>query len=550
MAAGGLEEESGLNLYKAIDERSAAFLALGIATGTGKAPIVITTSGTAVANLLPAAVEADRSCQPIIFVTADRPHRLKGCGANQTVNQEEFLRPVCRGIFQGPSEGIHILSVNEVMSLVGKVWNKSFSNPGPVHFNIPIEEPLFPTHSEQKKVWNGIDSQVLKDNNFRKNLIELSKENEVVSFPDLDPFSFGIIHVGPWRGKPSDLEKFRNSLLVFHSLSNWPIFADPLSGLSSDQPGLVNHWELLISSQKLGFENDLQVLRLGPISASRALEEFLTKFSTNQVLITEGEHRPLDPLRIAKQYSYGFSSWVENFLDKHPNITKLENSISAQMLSNLSLKSQQVDVLLDDKLAFTDKLNQPLIIKFLDNLAPPDLPIMVSSSSLVRDLLTYSNSALLSRRIFSFRGASGIDGNISLAIGLSSVLGPMICLCGDLAFIYDSNALLLSQYLRHPLILLLIDNNGGGIFRNLNLDKLYKGTLEDLFIMPQKINISELASAYGVAYKEIKSLDDLGDAIEWGLRIIGLVVIRVRTDSEEDTFLRKNIAESLQEYIN
>ena len=88
MAAGGLEEESGLNLYNAIDERSAAFLALGIATGTGKAPIVITTSGTAVANLLPAAVEADRSCQPIIFVTADRPHRLKGCGANQTVNQE------------------------------------------------------------------------------------------------------------------------------------------------------------------------------------------------------------------------------------------------------------------------------------------------------------------------------------------------------------------------------------------------------------------------------------------------------------------------------
>jgi len=296
----------------------------------------------------------------------------------------------------------------------------------------------------------------------------------------------------------------------------------------------------------------LQVLRLGPISASRALEEFLRKISTNQVLITEGEHRPLDPLRIAKQYSYGFSSWVENFLNKHPNITKLEkleNSNRAQMLSNLSLKSQQVDVLLDDKLTFTAKLSQPLIIKFLDNLVPPDLPIMVSSSSLVRDLLTYSNSALLSRRIFSFRGASGIDGNISLAIGLSSVLGPMICLCGDLAFIYDSNALLLSQYLRHPLILLLIDNNGGGIFRNLNLDKLYKGTLEDLFIMPQKINISELASAYGVAYKEIKSLDDLGDAIEWGLRIIGLVVIRVSTDSEEDTFLRKIIAESLKKYI-
>lgn len=161
MAAGGLEEEFGLNLYNAIDERSAAFLALGIATGSGKAAIVITTSGTAVANLLPAAVEADRSCQSIIFVTADRPYRLKGCGANQTVNQEEFLRPVCRDIFQGPSEGIHALSIDEVMSLGSEVWDKTNSSPGPVHFNIPIEEPLFPSYSEQKKVWNGVDLSLI-----------------------------------------------------------------------------------------------------------------------------------------------------------------------------------------------------------------------------------------------------------------------------------------------------------------------------------------------------------------------------------------------------
>ena len=102
IAAGCLAEQDAIRLHTAIDERSAAFLALGLATGSGSPTVVITTSGSAVANLLPAAVEADRSCQPLLLLTADRPQRLKNCGANQTVNQEDFLAPVCRWVGSGP----------------------------------------------------------------------------------------------------------------------------------------------------------------------------------------------------------------------------------------------------------------------------------------------------------------------------------------------------------------------------------------------------------------------------------------------------------------
>ena len=153
LAAGELAESGLLSLYNSIDERSAAFLALGLSTAIGKATAVITTSGTAVANLMPAAVEADRSCQPLLLLTADRPYRLKNCGANQTVNQEEFLCSVCRCIEHGPSEGIHKLDNEMLIDLVDRVWQRAHNFAGPVHVNFPIEEPLLASELEQEDLF-------------------------------------------------------------------------------------------------------------------------------------------------------------------------------------------------------------------------------------------------------------------------------------------------------------------------------------------------------------------------------------------------------------
>ena len=142
LAAGGLAARGLLTLTTAIDERSAAFHALGLSATSGRAVAVITTSGTAVANLLPAAVEADRSALPLLLLTADRPQRLKNCGANQTVNQEDFLESVCRAFMTGPIDGLHRLSQTQLQSLANKVWEQTLQHPGPVHLNLPFEEPL------------------------------------------------------------------------------------------------------------------------------------------------------------------------------------------------------------------------------------------------------------------------------------------------------------------------------------------------------------------------------------------------------------------------
>jgi 2-succinyl-5-enolpyruvyl-6-hydroxy-3-cyclohexene-1-carboxylate synthase len=141
----GVLEPHGLALYTAIDERSAAFFALGLARATGKAVAVVTTSGTAVANLLPAAVEADYGAIPLLLISADRPSRLKGCGANQTVNQESFLAASVRWFGQGDGTGLAAMTDAAIAALARQAWSATRSPglaPGPVHLNLPFAEPL------------------------------------------------------------------------------------------------------------------------------------------------------------------------------------------------------------------------------------------------------------------------------------------------------------------------------------------------------------------------------------------------------------------------
>ena len=152
IAAGELNKLGLVNIFNSIDERSAGFHSLGISAASGNLTLVITTSGTAVSNLLPAAVEADRSCKGIIFLTADRPLRLKDCGANQTVNQEDFLSAVCRRVLSTNLNGLHETQENEILNLV-RITEKQISTfPGPIHLNIPIAKPLAISFLNKKNV--------------------------------------------------------------------------------------------------------------------------------------------------------------------------------------------------------------------------------------------------------------------------------------------------------------------------------------------------------------------------------------------------------------
>ena len=174
---------------------------------------------------------------------------------------------------------------------------------------------------------------------------------------------------------------------------------------------------------------------------------------------------------------------------------------------------------------------------------------MLSASSPIRDWITFGGKKSLDRRCFGFRGASGIDGTLSLGMGIATSLGTTFLITGDLALIHDINGWLLSTNNSPKLIVILIDNSGGGIFNQLQLEEFKRGDLEKLFVMPQTVDFFKVASAYGVSARQVSCLDDLDPAIEWCLSKEGPSLIRVCTYPDKDNNLRLTIRDDLKEHL-
>ncbi|ABB26298.1 2-succinyl-6-hydroxy-2,4-cyclohexadiene-1-carboxylate synthase [Synechococcus sp. CC9902] len=537
-AAGLLASSGQLQLNTAIDERSAAFLALGLATAGGSAVAVVTTSGTAVANLLPAVIEADRSCQPLLVITADRPIRLKACGANQTVNQEDFLRPACRWCGNGAPEGLHAMASHAVLELAALAWSQAHgadqAAAGPVHLNLPVEEPIHAPLQEHQPLLDA----VLASDEASLFPLQPSTIQSNRDVPRLDPSRPGVVIAGPWRGLAQDLSAHQQAVRSWLVCSGWPLLADPLSALPVELPGRLHHWDLQL--EQLISPEPLQVLRLGPLPASRRLEVWLKRNAGDQVLITEGEPRYMDPLGLATQWSGGLAAWCcAQPLDQASRPLSADHSAWLR-------RDQALGLWLEEQLVSEGPVSEPALAFQLADLLPPGLPVMLSASSPVRDWLTWSGRSGSDRRCFSFRGASGIDGTLSLAMGLALETGPMLLVTGDLALLHDSNGWLHGQSDGPPLVVLLIDNGGGGIFQQLPIEQASPKRFDALFAMPQRVNPIALAAAHGVPGRSIAVIDDLPEALSWALAQQGPVLLRVCTDRHADAAFRRKLRSAAQ----
>ena len=556
LAAGGLARTGLLTLTTALDERSAAFLALGTATATGSATAVITTSGTAVANLLPAAVEADRSCQPLLLITADRPRRLKECGANQTVNQEVFLEPVCRWLGSGPDRGLDAATEGELQQLADQAWHRAHAWPGPVHLNLAFEEPLHPSAPEQEAVWTSLiaipHEQFAPQQRAAAQFAPLSAAAEAPAPAlRLDPDRPGVVVVGPWRGLADDRSAFGDALRRWQQRSGWPVLVDPLAAVPADLPGQVRGWDLLLPHQLplpdgLALEQ-LQVLRLGPLPASRRLEAWLKHCTGPQLLISEGEPRNLDPLRQAQQWSGGLAGWpqLQDWGDRDQPVS----AGNRRLCASWQQRDQALSAWLGHRLPAFGAVTEPALMQALARSLPPGLPLMLAASSPVRDWQAFALADPGQRRCISFRGASGIDGTLSLGFGLAAAQGRTLLITGDLALLHDSNGWLHRGVsgAALPLMVLLIDNGGGGIFQQLPVPAAPAEAFDQLFAMPQQVDPLALAAAHGVPGRQIACLDDLPLALEWALAQPGAVLLRVCTDRTADAALRLALRREVQQ---
>jgi len=533
IAAGELNKLGLVNIFNSIDERSAGFHSLGISAASGNLTLVLTTSGTAVSNLLPAAVEADRSCKGLIFITADRPLRLKNCGANQTVNQEEFLSSVCRRVLSTNLNGLHETEDNEILNCVQIIAEQIITYPGPVHLNIPIDKPLDISFLNRKNVLKVFERIYLKKKYvFQKVEIKSHKNKFLEISKSLNLGKSGIILVGPYQGSINELSSFNKSLKKLQEITGWPVFADPVSGVNSDLKGLVVNWELVLRKNK-NLINCQQLLRLGPMSSSIDLEKFLKNFKGVQVLIKENNHRKLDPFKKSFEYEFGLTNFVNHFLTEL-STNPIKDKYLTPLAQDLIAAGEHIKKILKEKISSNDQITEFKLANLVPKIWPSENPIMLSASSPIRDWLTFSENCTLTRNCFSFRGASGIDGTLSLALGICRIKNPLLLVTGDLAFIHDINGWLIENSTDLNLTILLINNNGGNIFNGLYKMNLKEDELKKLFLMPKKVNWEKLAGAHQINFKSVTNFKKLREAFEWSISIRKSAIIKVDIDPENE----------------
>jgi len=539
--AAALLEARGLRLLTALDERSAGFWALGYSRASGRLGGVVTTSGTAVANLLPAAVEADMGGVPLLLLSADRPARLKGCGANQTVNQEHFLKGAVRWLGEGDPDGLARMADQHLQQLAQRAIDAAAGTDGgpagPVHLNLPFDEPL---HSDAQQ-WQALQQQWSPLRPGPAPSAGTTAAIEPSGPTDLDPDRPGVVVAGPWRGRPQQWSAHQRALRQWLGRSGWPLLADGLSGLRGQADlQAIGGYDLVLAQPPRQLQTG-QVLRLGPLPASRRLQDWLVACGGRQVLVSEGEPRRLDPLgTAAAQVPHGLAAWC----GAQPQVLwQGQPSATSLALRQVWQQADQgVQQLLDQQLLAPAAANEPALARQLSRLLPAGLPLVLANSSPVRDWESFADPNGPARPVLGFRGASGIDGTLSLACGVAEALGQAVLLTGDLALLHDSNGWLWRPQLRGRLAVVLINNGGGGIFEQLPIRHPAGAGMdfERLFAMPQPVDGALLCAAHGVPHRHLEQPEALQASLEWLLQQ-PLAVLEISTDRSADAERRRRL---------
>lgn len=543
---------SSLSVFSQIDERSGAFFALGIAKATGRPVALICTSGTAAAEFFPAVIEAYQQRTPLIVCTADRPVELLGCGANQTINQTNLYGSFARKYFDAGLPEVSNERLNHVKSLAKRAWFEALgSNAGPVHLNFPFRKPL-ESNSYTDEVEESLIASLNKKSGIENNIFSgLSTSRQLK-----DDFFSGLRNKNILfiAGPGSYGREFYCSLNELSLLLNAPVIADGLSGLrfsAQEQNNLLAGYEGYFRSREFIEAVKPEVLVMfGRTPTSKALEDFLSSSDAEKYLINSyGDW--LDPYSSTsgviviepEEFCRQFTDHIKKKSGDGKETTSgslgvMELYRKAETIS-LSLKKEQIE---QSDFPFEGRI----VTEMFSSMNEPAV-IMVSNSMPARDVDYFAPLASMGHTIFNNRGASGIDGIISTALGIAAVSKrPAVLLTGDLAFYYDLNGLLASKKYGISLTIVLVNNNGGGIFEMLPVSR-EEDIFNDYFITPHGLDFSSFVASYGGEFKSVSSWQEFSRAFKSSVEKTGLNVIEIKTDPKDSTLRRRKYWQSVAE---
>lgn len=524
------------------DERGAAFFALGYARATMKPAVLICTSGSAVANYFPAVTEASQDNVPLIVLSADRPPELIECGANQAMKQERIFGEYPRAFFTMPCPD-SCISPGFVLTTVDQAYYRSVRSPkGPVHVNCQFREPLAP--DPEYSMWQEALPSLSrwKDNqdpytSYFDPVLSPSPAALEALIPEVDSSRKGLIVVGR-LDKREDRDAVRSLAASF----SWPVFSDLTSGLRFAEGFFENipfYDQALLSCED--FPQADFVLHIGGQTVSKRLAQFLRSLKGGTIARVADHPFRNDPDHIL---THRIETDISLFC--HELLTRCDPQRS-ELLEELRHSSNLIEMTLEKK--GQDSLHEVAVARLLaQNISEGDGLFLASSLS-IRHMDMFASC---SREIVlaANRGTSGIDGTMASAAGFAHALGkPVTLLIGDLACLHDLNSLVLLRNSPVPITVVVVNNDGGGIFSFLPIAKC-ENIFEDFFETPHELNFLHAAKMFGLAYLQADSCDSFVEgyrsAVDSGRSSVIEVFSECTQNRETHKYLQENINETLQ----
>jgi len=510
------------------DERAMAFHALGYAKASLKPAAIIVTSGTAAGNLLPALMEASACRIPLIVLTADRPPELRECGANQTAPQVNLFGNFVRWDVDLPCAEDRLQGSYLASTLSYAVFMSMQSPSGPVHLNCMFREPLYDSGPEIQTPPSKRRKQ------YEKSIATISDAALETLGQKLSSYSSGMILVGS-LADPKDAK----AIVELGKLMKWPVVSDITSFLRSDseQPPCIPYFDPIIkNAEELKVDC---VLHIGDRIVSKTIADWISHNSPDYYLVADHPDR-YDPKGEITHRVHANISW----LCKH--IPPYLQTMESNLLSPCLKYSEVIKEEFNQMMISSGEISEPGVIHMLSTSMPRNWNVFLSNSMPVRDADSFFYPENYQGKVFVNRGVSGIDGNVSTAAGIAAGLqSPVVAVLGDLAFMHDMNAIIQIAKSSIPIIMLVINNGGGGIFSFLPIHEK-RANFEEYFATAHDYHFEKIAEFAGLEFYRPSSMEDLTQTWENLKASPRSCFIEVVTGREENLNLHKMIHQTLK----